>query len=49
MEKCWSWWHVPVIPATMGNLKEKNGGSAWLGQKIRPYLPNNQSKKGLEA
>jgi hypothetical protein len=32
--------------------KPKIGGfccPGWLGQKARPYLQNNQSKKGLEV
>jgi hypothetical protein len=38
-------WYMSVIPSTAG--KSKIGGQT--GQKVRPYLQNNQSKKGLEA
>jgi hypothetical protein len=25
-KKNWAWWHVPIIPASAGSLKEKNHG-----------------------
>jgi hypothetical protein len=40
------WWHKPVIPATAGNLKWADGSLGRSEQKTRPYLQNNQSKKG---
>jgi hypothetical protein len=33
-------------PATGGNIKQKDHGSSQPGQKVRPYLKNNQRKKG---
>jgi hypothetical protein len=40
MEKSWVWWCASVIPA----MVESSSGQP--GQKVRPYLQNNQSKKG---
>jgi hypothetical protein len=45
MKNSWVWWHVPIISTTAGNLKHKNRGLGWPGQKARPYLQNNQNKK----
>jgi hypothetical protein len=45
-EKSWVWWSLPVIPV---KLKKEDYGPGWPGQKVRSYLQNNQSKKGLGA
>jgi hypothetical protein len=38
--------YVPVIPVMSENIKiEEYCGSGHLGQKLRPHLQNNQSKK----
>jgi hypothetical protein len=34
-----------IIPATVGSIKQKDHGLGWPGQKTRPYLENNQSKR----
>jgi hypothetical protein len=39
IEKSWVYWHVPVMPVTMKSL------FILPGQKVRPYLQNNQNKK----
>jgi hypothetical protein len=49
MEKCWAWRHIPVIPVMVGSLIQENHGPDPSGKHGRPYLQNNQSKKGLEA
>jgi hypothetical protein len=40
---------MPVIPATVGSIKLVNLGPGQSGQKVSPYLQNNQSKKDLEG
>jgi hypothetical protein len=45
-EKSWAWWHVPIISVTVGGIKWEEHGLGWPGQKSRPHLQNNQSKKG---
>jgi hypothetical protein len=39
------WWCAPVILATTGRVKKKDQSLDRPGQKVRPYLQNNQSKK----
>jgi hypothetical protein len=38
---------MPVIPATMGSIKQEGPSLGQPGQKVRPHLQKNQSKKGL--
>jgi hypothetical protein len=40
--------NVPVIPPITGIIKE-NCGPGPPGQKVRPYLQNNQRKKGARG
>jgi hypothetical protein len=44
--KSWVWWHAPVTLATAGSVKYEAHSPGWPGQKVRPYLKNNQRKKG---
>jgi hypothetical protein len=37
-----------VIPVKSGSTKGEHYSPCQPGQKVMPYLPNNQSKKGLE-
>jgi hypothetical protein len=45
-EKSWAWWHMPVIPVMARSLKWEDLSLVQSGQKVSPYLQNNQSKKG---
>jgi hypothetical protein len=36
---------MPVIPAMAGSVKKEDWGPGQPGQKMRPYVKNNQSKK----
>jgi hypothetical protein len=45
-EKIWAFWHTPIIPATMVKSIKQDLNLGQLGQKVRPYLKNNQRKKG---
>jgi hypothetical protein len=40
------WWHTAVFPVMVGSLKQENRSPGQPRQKMRPYLQNNQSKKG---
>jgi hypothetical protein len=40
-KESWTWWHTLVIPATEGSTNRMI-----VVQKVKPYLKNNQSKKG---
>jgi hypothetical protein len=40
---------MPVIPVTVGSIKLVNLGPGQSGQKVSPYLQNNQSKNDLEG
>jgi hypothetical protein len=46
VEKSLARWCVPIIPDM---AVSRECGRGWFGQKLRPYLQNNQSKKGLEV
>jgi hypothetical protein len=48
MEKSWGWKYAPVIPVSSGSTKGEDCGPSQPGQKVMPYLPNNQSKKGFD-
>jgi hypothetical protein len=37
---------MPVIPVTVGNIKEEDSGSGQPGKKVRSYVQNNQRKRG---
>jgi hypothetical protein len=39
---------MPIIPETAENIKQEDSGPGWPGQKVRPYLQNNQSKKSSD-
>jgi hypothetical protein len=45
----WGWWCVPVIPATARNIKEDDHGRGPTGQKARPYIQCNQSRKSWKC
>jgi hypothetical protein len=45
-KKSCAWCHTPVIPVTLRSLKQEDLGPGWPRQKSRPYLQNNQRKKG---
>jgi hypothetical protein len=45
-EKNWARWYTPVTPATVGNVNRRFVFQSRPGRKARPYLKNNQSKKG---
>jgi hypothetical protein len=36
MEQSWVWWHAPVIPVTVGNIKWEDHSPGGPGQKARP-------------
>jgi hypothetical protein len=42
-QKKLGWWYMPVILATLGTIN-RSQGPGWPGQKVRPYLKNNQRK-----
>jgi hypothetical protein len=42
----WAWWLKSVISATVGSVKQEDHSPGWPGQKVRPYIQNNHSKKG---
>jgi hypothetical protein len=49
MEKSWVWGYTPVIPATVGSLKQENCKLGWPEQTVRPYLKKKKpERKGLE-
>jgi hypothetical protein len=46
-EKSWVLWSVPVIPVTVGSIKQEDCiGVQVPGEKTILNLQNNQSKKG---
>jgi hypothetical protein len=45
MEESWTWWCAPVILAMVGSVKYEGLGPSWSGQKVRPYLQNNESRE----
>jgi hypothetical protein len=48
MEESWTWWCAPVILAMVGSVKYEGLGPSWSGQKVRPYLQNNESREAGE-
>jgi hypothetical protein len=44
--KSWMWWCVPVILAMLGSISRSIMVQTSPGINARPYLKNNQSKKG---
>jgi hypothetical protein len=45
-KKNWAWWFTSVIPATAGSINKRSSDPGLPGQKAKPYLQNNWSKKG---
>jgi hypothetical protein len=43
MEKTQAWWHLTIIPATVGSM----GSPDWPEQKSRPYLKNRKRAGAL--
>jgi hypothetical protein len=44
-KKNWAWWYASIIPATAGSINRRIMDQASLGEKARPSLKNNQSKR----
>jgi hypothetical protein len=38
VERSWSWWYVPVIPAMAGSMISEDSGPDCSRQKTRPCL-----------
>jgi hypothetical protein len=48
MEENWMWGYEPIIPAMPESLEQEDHNLGKLGEKMRSYLQNNQSKKGWQ-
>jgi hypothetical protein len=42
----WAQWYLPIIPATWRSTNRRIAVQNSLSKKVRPYLKNDQSKKG---
>jgi hypothetical protein len=45
-EKSWMWWCTPVIPATVGSIKQTDDGQAHLDKKQDPNSKTARAQKG---